>query len=143
MSCSRDSLRQQRHKLTDFCRTTHADKELYSGGWYTNQSRGGTGVRSWASRQDNVVDTDIVVWIQFGINHVPRIEDFPVMPCEILRVSLKPVNFFDRNPAIDVPPSEQVFNQSSLVSEGHHQPTQELVVGEEECCATGESRSKL
>ncbi|OCT50369.1 Copper amine oxidase 1 [Cladophialophora carrionii] len=127
--------------------TTHADRELYAGGWYTNQSRGGTGVRSWAARQDSVVDTDIVVWIQFGINHVPRIEDFPVMPCEILKVSLKPVNFFDRNPAIDVPPSEQVFNKSTLVAEAHRQPTQELVVGSngkpvvEDCCA--ESKSKL
>jgi primary-amine oxidase len=111
--------------------TTHADRELYSGGWYTNQSRGGTGVRSWAARQDNVKDEDIVVWIQFGINHIPRIEDFPVMPAEILKVSLKPVNFFDKNPALDVPPSEQTFNQSTLVSEMHKQGTQTMTVGED------------
>merc|ERR1712230_258220 len=30
--------------------TTHRDRELYAGGWYTNQSRGGTGVRSFAAR---------------------------------------------------------------------------------------------
>ncbi|KAH0846092.1 hypothetical protein AYO21_12161 [Fonsecaea monophora] len=124
--------------------TTHRDRELFSGGWYTNQSRGGTGVRSWAARKDSVVDTDIVVWIQFGINHVPRIEDFPVMPCEILKVSLKPVNFFDKNPALDVPPSEQTFNRSTLVSEMHHQPTTEVVVGKAgECCQPGDSKSKL
>ena len=34
---------------------------------------------------------------------------------------MKPVNFFDRNPAIDVPPSSQDFNKSSLLSEMHHQ----------------------
>lgn len=95
--------------------TAHRDRELYSGGWYTNQSRGGKGVRSWAARGDKVVDEDIVVWLQFGINHVPRIEDFPIMPCEVLRVSLKPANFFVRNPAIDVPPSEQRVNGSVLV----------------------------
>jgi primary-amine oxidase len=53
-------------------------------------------VRAWADRKDNVKDDDIVVWIQFGINHVPRIEDFPVMPVEILKVMLKPANFFER-----------------------------------------------
>ncbi|KIV76854.1 hypothetical protein PV11_08709 [Exophiala sideris] len=136
------------HKRAEFADhniyvTTHRDKELYSGGWYTNQSRGGTGVRSWADRKDNVKDADIVVWVQFGINHVPRIEDFPVMPCEILKVSLKPVNFFDKNPALDVPPSEQSFNQSTQVAERHHQPAQELIVGEDSCCAPGESKSKL
>lgn len=108
--------------------TKYKDDELYSGGWYTNQSRGGTGVRSWAKRQDNVVDEDIVVWAQFGINHIPRIEDFPVMPCETLRVALKPVNFFEKNPALDVPPSVQNLNQSVLVSETHRQGVTEAQV---------------
>lgn len=90
--------------------------ELYAGGRYTNQSRGGTGVRGWAARRDDIEDKDFVVFVQFGINHVPRIEDFPVMPCEVLKVSFKPVNFFDRNPALDVPPSEQGFNRSTLLS---------------------------
>ena len=65
-------------------------------------------MRTYASRKDNVEDTDIVVWISFGLNHIPRIEDFPVMPVETLRVSLKPVNFFAKNPALDVPPSTYV-----------------------------------
>ena len=122
--------------------TKHADRELYAGGWYTNQSRGGTGVRSWADRKDNVVDTDIVVWVQFGINHVPRIEDFPVMPCEIIKVSLKPVNFFEKNPALDVPPSEQVFNRSTLITEQHKQGVGEATIGEngEVCCSSVSSK---
>ncbi|KFX92647.1 hypothetical protein V490_05258 [Pseudogymnoascus sp. VKM F-3557] len=114
--------------------TAHRDDELYAGGRYTNQSRGGTGVRSWADRKDNVEDKDIVVWVQFGINHVPRVEDFPVMPCETMRVALKPVNFFSRNPAIDVPPSTQATNKSVLVAaEG---TKAEATVGEEGkvCC---------
>jgi len=108
--------------------TRYADRELYAGGWYTNQSRGGTGVRSWADRHDDIAGAqgegkDLVVFVQFGINHVPRCEDFPVMPCETMRVHLKPVNFFERNPGIDVPPSEQVFNRSTQVEkgEGHRQ----------------------
>jgi len=131
--------------------TAHRDGELYAGGWYTNQSRGGAGVRSWAARRDPVTDADIVVWVQFGINHIPRLEDFPVMPCEILRVALKPDNFFDRNPAIDVPPSQQAFNQSTLVqrqrrqeeAERHHQGVAEVEVrgatlDAGACCAKGQ-----
>ncbi len=53
--------------------TKYKDGELYAGGKYTNQSRGGTGVRSWANRRENVKDTDMVVWVSFGINHIPRI----------------------------------------------------------------------
>jgi primary-amine oxidase len=115
--------------------TSYRDNELYAGGRYTNQSRGGTGVRSWADRKDNVQDEDIVVWVQFGINHVPRIEDFPVMPVEIIKVGLKPVNFFDKNPAIDVPPSEQSFNKSVLAVT-HQQEVGEAVIGKagEVCC---------
>ncbi|CZT10634.1 related to peroxisomal amine oxidase (copper-containing) [Rhynchosporium agropyri] len=108
------------HKRAEFADhniyvSSYAENELYAGGKYTNQSRGGTGVRSFADRKDNVLDDDIVVWVQFGINHVPRIEDFPVMPCEVLKVAFKPVNFFERNPAIDVPQSVQRLNKSELV----------------------------
>ena len=55
----------------------YRDGELYAGGLYTNQSRGGTGVRSWAERKEGIVDEDIAVFVQFGMNHIPRIEDFP------------------------------------------------------------------
>ncbi|KAJ0163852.1 Copper amine oxidase 1 [Colletotrichum tanaceti] len=114
----RDSFNYKRAEFADhnIYVTTHRDRELYAGGWYTNQSRGGTGVRGWSRRNETLTpESDIVVWVQFGINHVPRIEDFPVMPVEILKVHLKPVNFFDKNPALDVPPSQQSFNRSTLV----------------------------
>ena len=92
-------------------------------------------MRAWADRKDNVKDEDIVVFVQFGINHIPRVEDFPVMPCEILKVHMKPVNFFDKNPALDVPPSEQNFNKSVLVSQ---QPLTEAKIGSkgDVCCSS-------
>lgn len=134
----KDSFNYKRAEFSDrnIYAVKHRDYELYAGGLYTNQSRGGTGVRSWAERNEDIVDTDLVVFVQFGINHVPRIEDFPVMPVETIRVGLKPVNFFTKNPAIDVPPSTQSFNQSVLLSESHRQGTMEAVVdgGGEVCC---------
>lgn len=130
--------------------TRYADRELYAGGWYTNQSRGGTGVRSWADRKDDVAGgkhgEDLVVFVQFGINHIPRIEDFPVMPCEKISVHLKPVNFFDKNPGLDVPPSEQAFNKSTRAEEVVHQQggSVEMEVGKGgECCGTASVNAKL
>lgn len=63
------------HKRAEFAdkniyAVKYKDGELYAGGKYTNQSRGGTGVRSWAERKDRIVNEDLVVFIQFGINHV-------------------------------------------------------------------------
>ena len=89
--------------------TRYNDEELFPAGRYTMQSRGGEGIASWIEqrRQDpesetSVRDEDIVVWHTFGSTHRPRVEDWPVMPCEKLVVGLKPVNFFDGNPGIDV-----------------------------------------
>lgn len=104
--------------------TKHSEDELFAGGTFTNQSRGGTGVRSWADRNENL-DGEPVVWVNFGINHFPRVEDFPVMPQEMIRVMLRPVNFFDKNPAIDVPSSNQALNRSVLLNPS-------------ECCSNGE-----
>ena len=57
-------------------------------------------------REDRpIVDTDIVLWHSFGVTHIPRPEDWPVMPVEYTGFTLLPFGFFDRNPALDVPPS--------------------------------------
>jgi primary-amine oxidase len=67
---------------------------------------------------NGVRDADIVVWHTFGSTHNPRAEDWPVMPVEKMVVGLKPVNFFERNPALDVAMSTQARNKSVLVGEG-------------------------
>ena len=36
--------------------------------------------------------------------HPARLEDWPVMPAQYAGFKLQPVGFFDRNPALDVPP---------------------------------------
>ncbi|MGH3426191.1 MAG: hypothetical protein ACRDQZ_01225 [Mycobacteriales bacterium] len=48
-------------------------------------------------------DTDVVLWHVFGTNHIPRAEDWPVMPVERTGFHLKPIGFFERSPALDVP----------------------------------------
>ena len=53
-----------------------------------------------------VADTDLVLWYTFGHTHIPRPEDYPVMPTAYIGFLLKPAGFFDANPANDVPPGE-------------------------------------
>lgn len=37
---------------------------------------------------------DPVVWYCFGVTHVVRVEDFPIMPCEVTGFHIKPFGFF-------------------------------------------------
>ena len=54
---------------------------------------------------------DPVIWHAFGVTHFPRIEDFPVMPVEVVGFTLKPVNFFGGNPGVDVPPERNAASK--------------------------------
>ncbi|TVY45087.1 Copper amine oxidase [Lachnellula subtilissima] len=97
--------------------TRYHDCELYASGQHTMQSAGGEdGLASLIkSRDEGVRNEDIVLWHTFGTTHNPRVEEWPVMPTEKMMVSLKPVNFFERNPAMDVAISTQAANKSVLV----------------------------
>jgi primary-amine oxidase len=104
--------------------TRYHDDELFPSGRHTMQSSGTEqdGIsskikqrRDEPSPNTSVKNQDIVVWHTFGSTHIPRIEDWPVMPSETMVVGLKPVNFFTGNPALDVPVSTQDRNKSLLV----------------------------
>ena len=95
--------------------TKYQDNELFAGGRYTLQSaREIDGVFDAAARNDKVDNEDVVVWSVFGLTHNPRVEDWPVMPIETLQVNLRPCDFFEVNPSIDVPSSKNL--ESRLVT---------------------------
>ena len=85
--------------------TPYRADERRAAGDYPNQHGGGDGLPRWTAADRSVADTDVVVWHTFGVTHIPRPEDWPVMPVESTGFLLAPVGFFDRNPALDVPPS--------------------------------------
>jgi primary-amine oxidase len=85
--------------------TPYHPKEKYPAGDYPNQHPGDTGLPQWTQANRTIENTDIVVWYSFGHHHIPRPEDWPVMPVAYIGFSLKPSGFFTANPAIDVPPS--------------------------------------
>lgn len=47
---------------------------------------------------------DLTLWHVVGPTHLPRPEDWPVMPVDHAGFTLRPTGFFDRNPAPDLPP---------------------------------------
>ena len=86
--------------------TPYEPSERYAAGEYPSQHPGGAGLPEWTAQDRQVDGQDLVVWYTFGHHHVPRPEDWPVMPVAMIGFTLKPVGFFARNPALDVPPPE-------------------------------------
>lgn len=85
--------------------TPYSPDERYAAGDYPNQSEPGQGLPAWTSRSRDILNRDIVLWYTMGFHHVPSSEDWPVYNLGWHEVSLTPYNFFDRNPALDVPPA--------------------------------------
>ncbi|MEA2562224.1 MAG: primary-amine oxidase [Acidobacteriota bacterium] len=82
--------------------TPYRPDEIYAAGVYVNQSKGGDGLPAWTAADRPIENTDIVLWYTLGFHHVPRAEDWPVMPLEQHSFELRPANFFDRSPVLDL-----------------------------------------
>jgi len=76
--------------------------ERFAAGDTPNQNPGEPGLPQYIANNESLVDADLVLWHTVGFHHVSAAEDFPVLPRERGGFELKPVNFFDRNPALDL-----------------------------------------
>jgi primary-amine oxidase len=85
--------------------TPYRGDERWPCGDFPVQAEHDTGLPAWTAADRPIENTDVVLWYVFGLHHVTRPEDWPVMPADIVSFWLKPFGFFDRNPALDVPPS--------------------------------------
>ncbi|WP_404822756.1 primary-amine oxidase [Mycolicibacterium baixiangningiae] len=83
--------------------TRYRPDERYPAGDFPNQHHGGDGLPRYQVADEGLDGEDIVVWHTFGTTHITRPEDWPVMPVEYTGFTLKPVGFFNQNPAMDVP----------------------------------------
>ena len=88
--------------------------QRFAAGEFPNQSTGGDGLPEFAKGDRNIVDQDLVVWYTFGMHHVVRLEDWPVMPRQNLGFMIEPHGFFDQNPTLNLPTSEP---QAAITSE--------------------------
>jgi primary-amine oxidase len=86
--------------------TPYREDERWPCGDFPNLSQRDTGLPAWTTRDRPIENTDVVLWYVFGIHHITRPEDWPVMPADIVSFWLKPFGFFDRNPALDLPRPE-------------------------------------
>jgi primary-amine oxidase len=84
--------------------TPYQATERWAAGDYPNQNPGGDGLPRWTEADRSLEDCDLVLWHTFGVTHIVRPEQWPVMPVERTGFSLVPSGFFDGNPALDVPP---------------------------------------
>lgn len=97
----------------------YKDYEVFPAGDYVCQSNGeenhacNSTLLDWSNRDESIENTDIVCYLQFGITHFPRCEDFPIMPAEPVGITIRASNFFRKNPALWVPPSQISHDASS------------------------------
>jgi primary-amine oxidase len=83
--------------------TPYDRRELYAAGDYPTNHTAGDGLPKWTAANRALTDTDLVAWVTMGFHHVPRPEDWPLMPVARHSFEIRPVGFFSRNPAIDLP----------------------------------------
>lgn len=74
-------------------------------------------IGKWVQGKQSTVDEDLLVYINVGVTHIPRPEDWPVMPVEHVSVTFKPNSFFKVNPSMDVPGSKDSLSVPAFPEE--------------------------
>ncbi|WP_187345080.1 primary-amine oxidase [Cystobacter ferrugineus] len=86
--------------------TRQRDEEKYASGAYPVQSSESTGLPGYANGEP-LENSDVVLWYTLNHVHIPRPEEWPVMPRTSVGFSIAPFGFFTQNPALDVPPDTE------------------------------------
>lgn len=76
--------------------------EIYAAGEYVNLGPLGEGLPASTRANRRIDNTDLVLWYTMGVTHMPRPEEWPVMPVSRAGFRLVPSGFFSHNPAFDV-----------------------------------------
>jgi primary-amine oxidase len=107
--------------------TPYSAEEMHSAGDHPNSDQSGAGLPAWTAANRPIENTDVVLWHTVGVTHIPRSEDWPVMPNETASFMLIPNNFFDRSPALDVPAT--AGNDACAADNCSHCPPGECLCG--------------
>jgi primary-amine oxidase len=82
--------------------TRYDPQERYPEGKYPNRSTSDSGLGQFTANNQPIENSDDVVWLTTGTTHVARAEEWPIMPTEWVHVLLKPWNFFDETPTLNL-----------------------------------------
>jgi primary-amine oxidase len=82
--------------------TQYNPHEKYPEGKYPNRSDKDSGLGQFSQDNQSIENTDDVVWLTTGTTHIARAEEWPIMPTEWVHVLLKPWNFFDETPTLNL-----------------------------------------
>jgi primary-amine oxidase len=73
-------------------------RQMYASGEWVNLMREREGVETWSGGDRPIVDKDVVLWYTNSVLHLPRPEDWPVMPAHTAGFRLVPLGFWASNP---------------------------------------------
>jgi primary-amine oxidase len=86
--------------------TPYKVDERFASGVYPTASKGtDDGLAIWTKANRPIENIDIVAWYTLGFHHVPRAEDWPVMPVMWHDFVLRPFDFFPQSPVLTLPPT--------------------------------------
>jgi len=107
---SPDSAARKRAGFTEhhFFATRYRGEERFAGGDYPITTAPPNNILNWCRDNERIQNEDVVVWHTFGVTHIARPEDFPVMSTAHASIRLLPKGFFSRNPALEVPDTRVV-----------------------------------
>jgi primary-amine oxidase len=83
--------------------TPYRPDEIYASGLFPTMGKGDDGLAVWTKANRAIENTDIVAWYTMGFHHVPRAEDWPVMPVMWHDFVIRPYDFFPQNPELTLP----------------------------------------
>jgi primary-amine oxidase len=83
--------------------TPNDPTQRYAAGVYPTSSKATDGLAVWTKANRPIENTDLVGWYTLGFHHMPRVEDWPVMPTMWHHFQIRPFNFFGVNPVLDLP----------------------------------------
>lgn len=78
--------------------TPYQRDEMYAAGEFQNFGLRDQGLLRWTRGNRSLENADLVIWYTLGVTHLPRPEEFPIMPASRAGFRLIPSGFFDASP---------------------------------------------
>jgi primary-amine oxidase len=82
--------------------TPYHPSEMYAAGEVPSHDTTSQGLVRWTAANRPIDEQDVVLWYTLGATHLPRTEDWPIMPTYTVGFRLVPAGFFSHDPALDV-----------------------------------------